>query len=191
MNLTKVKNHVENVGRNNRILLGICGTQLVANLLLCGLLGWTGVHQKTIIVPAEVSHAFSISDTQVDSSYLQQMATFFIYLRFNITPDNVDFQHGLIEQYLDPAGLASISEILNQESLEVKQDKISSQFYLSKVSVNPETLQAEVSGTLVKQAGNLSLPSEQKTYLIDFTYHYGKLAIKDFSEEETPSANNQ
>ena len=182
MDFLKSKNQNEQLIKVNRRLIMVVLVMFVMNLLMSALLAWVVIHKKTIIVPAVVNQPFAVSDTGVDASYLQQMALFFTYLRFNVTPGNVDFQHKVIENYLDPSIEGSVQNILDQEESDIIQNKISSHFFVDSVSVDPSNETAEVSGTLNKSAGDVALAPETKTYLIHFAYDFGRLLINNFVE---------
>lgn len=185
MHILKAKNKADTLSGINKFLTIFSFSMLFMNLILCTLLSWVVLHKKTIVVPAVVNAPFAISDSEVDSSYLIQMASFFTYLRFNVSPENVDFQDKLIEQYIDSSARGEITSILNTEEAQIQKNKISSQFFMDSISADTSNLQVLVKGTLEKKVGNLLIDPQHKTYLITFSYNYGRLFIKDFVEVQS------
>lgn len=179
---------VTNLSLFNKVLILLSGGMLLTNLIMVGLFYWVEIHKEVIVIPAVVNQPFAISDTSVDGAYLEQMALFFTYLRFNVNPNNIDMQQHILEQYLAPEVEGEIQDLLADEDNAVKANKISSQFYLNGITVDPDALTVEVSGTLNKTVGNLNLAPQNKDYLLKFSYHYGRLQLTDF--EEIANANS-
>lgn len=168
-------------GRLHYLLIISLGL-LISNIFLVWLVGWSFLHQKRTVIPANVHAPFTISDYRVDASYLRQMALFFVSERLNLTPDNIKQAHDVILQYTDPEFYHEFSKILDQEQKEVVKQKISSVFYPSEVIPDPSGLRVLVKGSLSRWVSSLALPSVKKNYLIKFTYESGNLKVLSFSE---------
>ena len=182
MEFGRLQSQSEKLSSLNRLLLGLAGVLLGSNLLLVGLFYWVEVHKQVIVTPAVLNAPFAVSGSSVDASYLQQMALFYVYLRFNVTPDKVVMQESILKQYLAPEAAAGVGVLLDTEAEAVTTNKISSQFYVTDVKVDPAALTVEVSGTLTKEVGSLTLAPEPKKYVLRFSYRYGRLQILDFGE---------
>jgi conjugal transfer pilus assembly protein TraE len=155
---------------------------LISNIFLVWLLGWSFVHQKRTIVPAEIGQAFTISDSAVDASYLRQMALFFIAERLNITSSNIDQNHNIILQYTDSRFYHEFVSVLAKEKEAVIKQNISSVFYPEEVIPNSKALTVAITGSLVHWVGGLALASVKKDYVIKFSYRSGDLKVLSFAE---------
>lgn len=176
------KNREDALSNNNQQLVILLLCSGIVNIILVGLLTWTIMHKKIIIIPAVLNAPVAVSDVDVDASMVDQMAVFLTYLRFNVDPANVVFQHDFIEQFVDSSTRGAITSILNKEEDQIQQNKISSTFSVQSVAANPGDLEARVTGILNETVGSLALKPQEKTYLLTFTYNYGRLLIKEFSE---------
>ena len=161
-------------------LVSIC--LLISNIFLVWLVGWSFLHQKRTIVPAEIRQAFTISDTAVDASYLRQMALFFVEERLNITSSNIDQNHSILLQYIDPKFYHAFVRILVSEKQAVMKQNISSVFYPDEVIPDTHNLTVLIKGSLMHWVGALSLPPTRKSYTIKFGFRSGDLKVLSFSE---------
>lgn len=168
-------------GRLHYMLLISIGL-LLSNIVLAFLTGWAFMHQKRTIVPVAINAPFTVSDYKVDTSYLRQMALFFVAERLNLTPDNVDQAQKIVLQYTAPEFYHEFSDILLQEKKAVIKEHISSAFYPTEIIPDADGLKVIIKGTLNRWVGNLALPPLKKNYLVKFTYSYGALKILSFSE---------
>jgi len=162
-------------------LVSVC--LLISNIFLVWLVGWSFLHQKRTIVPAEIKEAFTISDSSVDASYLRQMALFFVEERLNLTPSNIDQNHSILLQYIDPKFYHAFVRILVNEKQAVIKQNISSVFYPDEVIPDTHNLTVLIKGSLMHWVGALSLPPTKKSYVIKFGFRSGYLKILSFSEK--------
>lgn len=170
-------------GRLNFTLLISIGL-LFSNICLVWLVGWSFVHQKRTVIPVEVTQAFTVSDYAVDTSYLRQMALFFVAERLNLAPSNVRQAHKIILQYTDAEFYHVFAGILGQEEKEVMKQNISSVFYPLEVIPNPYALTVLIKGSLSRWVGSVTLEPVKKSYLLKFTYKAGNLKVLSFSDQD-------
>ncbi|EKD45298.1 MAG: hypothetical protein ACD_69C00353G0009 [uncultured bacterium] len=167
--------------RLHYLLLASVGL-LISNIFLVWLVGWSFIHQKRTIVPAEIRQAFTVSDSAVDASYLRQMALFFITERLNITSSNIDQNHNIILQYTDSRFYHEFVSILGKEKEAVIKQNISSAFYPEEIIPNSRKLIVLIKGSLVHWVGNSVLAPAKKNYKLEFSYKSGDLKVLSFSE---------
>ena len=182
MDFTIAQSQLEILRKRNYQLLLVSGTLLLSNLFLALLCWYTTVHQSRTIVPVTITSPFSVSDSRVDAAYLQQMSLFFLSNRLDVTPSTVDESHQLLLEYTTPAFYAAFQDILQQEDLRVKHDKISSTFFVSSIQTNPVTLTALAKGMLNRWVGERALSPAKKTYRIQYAYQNGRIHIVSFTE---------
>lgn len=157
---------------------------LLTNLVLGFSVYQALTHKSRTLVPPVISKAFSLSDSQVDAPYLEQMADYFLYLKLNVTPGNVGRQYGQLLEYVDEGSWASFQPNLLREAGAIKKGNISSQFAANTFTVNLDALKVRVEGDLTKHVGKRALPSEHKWYQVNLTYHHGVLALQSIQTLE-------
>ena len=86
-------------------------------------------HKMTILVPPVVTHQMSLSVVRADESYLVQMGLFWLGLKLNISPDNVNQNHKILRTHIAPKAWGEIQQILEQEAEAIKTGRIASVFY--------------------------------------------------------------
>ncbi|MCC4820736.1 type IV conjugative transfer system protein TraE, partial [Vibrio lentus] len=79
-------------------------------------------------MPPTLTKPVTIGRDYVDSSYLSQLAQYLIWLRYNVTPDNVEAQNEQLLRYLLPSEYSVLKAKLDKESHVVINDKVSSSF---------------------------------------------------------------
>ncbi|MFA0150702.1 type IV conjugative transfer system protein TraE, partial [Vibrio sp. 10N.261.49.E11] len=78
-----------------------CGLVVV---LLSGALTYVVMNKtRTVLIPPTLTKPVTIGRDYVDSSYLSQLAQYLIWLRYNVTPDNVEAQNEQLLRYLLPS----------------------------------------------------------------------------------------
>ena len=153
---------------------------LISNIFLAWLVGWALLHQKRVIVPAEITQPFTISDSAIDASYLRQIALFFIAERLNITPSNINQNHNIVLQYTDPKFYHEFVSILDKEKEAVLKQNISSVFYPEEVIPNSKEMSVLIRGSLAHWVGNVDIAPVKKNYVIKFNYKNGNLKVTAF-----------
>lgn len=103
-------------------------------------------HQRTVLVPALIEKAFWVSDSAVSQSYLEEMTKYFIFLRFNVSAQNViDQQRGIL-RYATPRAEKMLSSILKMESEPIIKNNISTLFYPHKIQINEADMSVDIEG---------------------------------------------
>ncbi|MFA0098566.1 TraE/TraK family type IV conjugative transfer system protein, partial [Vibrio splendidus] len=73
-------------------------------VLLSGALTYVVMNKtRTVLIPPTLTKPVTIGRDYVDSSYLSQLAQYLIWLRYNVTPDNVEAQNEQLLRYLLPS----------------------------------------------------------------------------------------
>lgn len=182
MKFETAQNKLQMLSGKLHYLLLISIGLLIANIFLVWLVGWSFMHQKRVIIPAEFKQPFTISDSAVDASYLRQMALFFTAERLNITPANIKQSHNLILQYTDSKFYHEFFGILDKEKQAVITQNISSVFYPEEIMPNTKELTVLIKGTLAHWVGDTPIAPIKKNYIIKFSYRSGYLKVASFFE---------
>lgn len=155
---------------------------LASNIILSCIALHTTRHQKREVVPFGMSNGYVISDTAVDTHYLNLMSENFIALRLNVTPLNISNNNTKLLSYIEPSLYPEFKKVLLKEESLVKSKKITSFFETLGVESNASELKTTISGNLNRYVGYRALKSEPKKYLIQYRYRSGALSIVGFKE---------
>jgi conjugal transfer pilus assembly protein TraE len=156
---------------------------MLANTILAVSLYRVAVNKSSTITPPIISKAFSISGSQVDESYLAQMGEYFLYLKLNVTPANVEAQYSRLLDYVDTDYWHTIQPRLVREATEIKSANLSSNFNVTKIAVDLPAMQVKISGSLKKYVGSRALATEQASYITSLHYDNGLLTIVGIKKE--------
>lgn len=161
---------------------------MIGNTVLGVSLYRVSVNKSSTITPPIISKAFNISGSKVDESYLSQMGEYFLYLKLNVTPANVEAQYSRLLDYVDAAYWGSIQPRLVREVTEIKKSNISNTFNLQHMAVDLPAMQVKMTGTLKRYVGSRALAPEKAVYTMSLSYSNGLLTIigikKDNNHEE-------
>ena len=164
------------------ILVMICVSLLIANILLIVFAMEQSKKVWTLVVPTVITAPFKVSQLHVDSQYLRQMSLVFLDERLNVSPETVSANHELLLSSIAPAHRAAIDEGLKAEATAIQSGKISSTFFLTSLKISKDTLSVIASGNLSTWVGERFISTEQRSYVIAYAYQGGRLVIQDFSE---------
>ncbi|GLO64196.1 protein TraE [Vibrio sp. MACH09] len=153
----------------------------IAMLLTNIALGWGMYHavnsKSRTVVPPQISKAFTISDTNIDESYLQQMSEYFMHLRLDVTPASVHRKYSILLDYVTAEDWPTVQPKLLREAEHVKSQNISSRFDVDKVEIALEDLEVRLTGVLQKHVGSRPLAPETATYLVSLRYQHGEISV--------------
>lgn len=181
------QNNLDQARKTCLVLGGVSLTLLIANLLLVLMCFFFAHRQSTVVIPMGLKNPVAISSYDVSSEYLADMANSFVSLRLDFSPKTVDANHQILENYLASGSFADITKTLNAEALEVKNQEISSSFYVTGIQVDTRALVATVTGTLNRSVGQEHLAPANVTFLLKFENEHGILKIINFSEYKPES----
>ena len=165
-----------------RALLILVAGLTITTVLCTSLLYKTVSHKDIVLIPAGFSQTAEITNNNVSASYLDQITVMMVNQRLNVKPDNIDQSNAAILLYVNPEYYASFKQQLDLDAATIKDQKISSAFYITDVKSDPEDLMAEVSGTLNRWVGDRLIGSSAKTYDLKFSKEGYQLMLDGFSE---------
>jgi conjugal transfer pilus assembly protein TraE len=157
---------------------------MVSNLILAYQAMYASRHQKREVVPFACTSGYVISDSSIDVHYLNLMTRNFVYTRLNVTPQNVNKNHGELLDYVDSSTYSQFKKKLAKEEAIIKSKKIASTFDITDVQSDNQKLISIVKGHLKRFVGYRALKDEERTYRIQYRYQQGQLTITGFTQEK-------
>lgn len=181
MDFSIYQNRLSQLSARFNLMVFLVFGLLVSNLLLCTLAWYTNVHQRTLVTPFEGGTGFVHSDSTVDPRYLSLMSENFIYSRLNVTPETVTAQHARLLMFVDGSQYGSMQSKLLKEADVIQKNKISSDFIITDMRLEPRALKANVTGILNRHVGSRELNTSRRIYELTYHYRFGRLSIVSFS----------
>lgn len=167
----------------NKILMGFSSLVTVFALGFGASTVYLATHQSRTLLPPNMDSTVTVSSHAVSDTYLSEMAEYFLALKLNVTPENVTRNYGQLLNYVASEHYASVQPLLAEEATQIKQQKISSVFFVSSVNVSNEHFAVKITGTLQKYVGSRALTPELMTYLVYMSYPSGTLALNRIAKQ--------
>ena len=171
----------------NSALLLMVIVLFITNIATAWGLLWAVTHKSRTFTPPVIGQEFSISDQSVDKSYLQQMGEYFVFLKLNVTPSNVERNYGQLLEYVSSDNYHKIQPKLLEEALAIKKQKISSSFFIKDIAVSVPEMQVRITGELRKYVGSRALQPEEAVYIVYASYPGGTLSLDAIRRQEDKS----
>lgn len=138
--------------------------------------------QRTVVTPMLFSAPFAISQNESDASYLRQMATSFIALRLNVSPETVDSSHQALLAFVKPAAQNDLKIKLAMDAKRIKSNNVNSAFYQTDIKVYPPLGRIDIRGELKTWIGDSKPYSELKHYVLILKREDGVTWLEHFGE---------
>ena len=170
-------------GLNTLLLIGFLVMSAVSVILVLAIYQLSGTQSRTLVPPL-LTEPVKISNTQVDASYLKQMSEYFLSLKLNVTPKNVERNFSQLADYIDPRVYHDIRPKLVEEAKAIKSQHISASFFVKECQVAKNRLMVKFNGELRKYVGARALEPEMVTYIVTLSYPHGVLTLLDIKREK-------
>ena len=180
MDFSVYQNRLSQLSARFNLMVALVFGLLAANFLLVALVWYTSLHQRTLVTPFEGGTGFANSDSAVSPKYLSMMSENFIYSRLNVTPETVASTHKRLLMFVDGSRYGAMQSILAHEAAVVQKNKISSDFIITDMQLDPRALKATVTGVLNRFVGSRDLKSARISYELTYRYRFGRLSILSF-----------
>ena len=112
------------------------------------------------------------------------MSENFVFLRLNITPENVAANYKKLLSFVLPNSYATIFNSLSKEAKVIGTKKITSFFAIESFNSDPQNLVTKVTGILHRYVGERALANERLIYTLQYRYIQGRLYIVSFTKEK-------
>ena len=168
----------------NKFLIIVGFVMLIVILIEGATIAYISTTRQTTFVPPTITSKFTVSSNSIDQSYLSQMAQYFAFLRFNVSPSTVLRNDSQLLNYVSPSSYHSISNTLSKESIAIQNDKISSSFFIKAVQVDTKNLRVKITGYMKKYVQSRELPKRVMTFVMQMSYRHGVLSLDSINPIE-------
>lgn len=143
-------------------------------------------HRETL-VPPSINQSFWVEDERVSDTYLVQMGIFMSNLYFNVTPDNVDFNHEQLLKYISSKTFGKMDSQLKIYSERIKNERASTNFSVTDVIPDEKNQRVAFIGVMDTFLGRTHTSKISKIYVFSFGQSGGKTLLIDVRESKNAS----
>lgn len=180
MDPTILHNQNRTLFLQRNILLLITGILLLGNVMLA--FATFSRREKTIIVPANLGREVVIEGKDIfDEAYIEEMTLFFSDLLLNLTPQNINYKSSKLLRYVEASAYHKMKEYFVQEGEKYNKYRLSTKFSMNEIKIFG--MKVEITGILSSKFGEDSESNQQRTFVIEYDKHRGKLQIVSFQEK--------
>lgn len=166
-------------------MLGWVIASTVAVVLISSLAWVLYSKQKTITTPMTFNVPFSSDASSADSSGMTMFATSFLYMRLNVSPENIDIQQKLLLGYVPSENRDKLKKVLDVEADRIKKGGITWRYDIKELRmVKPGVVDADVILHPSTTNGNITtdLKEQARTYQLQMRYENGIINLLDMYE---------
>ena len=179
-------NHEHELGRekaHQKTLFLVLATSGATIALLVIALIYLSFTASTIkLMPPVIAKPMTIGRNYMDEGYLAQLAEYAVWCRFNIQPETVTRNYGQLLKLASPEQYQQLRPVLKKEIALIKNDQISSSFFIKNTQVDVENGQVLISGLLQKYVKSRALPAESVDMLVRFKSHGGMFTLDGITQ---------
>ena len=161
---------------------------LLSLVLLCLILATTNLVKKDVIrthlVPPDIPKAMWVEQDVASDTYYQQMAMFIQQLIFNVTPSSVEFNAGVLKQYVCAGNYAVFDARVRESALRMKREGATTLFSPRLVTVDRVAKLVYSSGESSTFVQDRRTALTQNTYAAQFEMANGRFCLKDLYETD-------
>jgi len=169
------------LGVRNWMIVMFGLSQIALVMMLIAFLTRGDTHRETL-TPPTIHQSFWVEDDQVSKEYLIEMAVFLTQLYFDVTPQNVDFNHRAIKKYIDPRFYGTLESEAGAYAQKIKADNASTFMAIAMVIPDEAGQRIAVQGLLSTYLGDSRTSQINKTYVFEFGKRGGRVLLTGMKE---------
>ena len=146
-------------------------------------------YQRTVIVPPVLKSRIELTGDRASEEYVKAFSRYIAALAFSYSPGGVRAQFDELLALYAPEVFPAGKRLLYELADRVTTTRVTSVFFISKLFVDNEKNQIEVSGQRRQYVEDGKVEDILKTYIIDYRISDGRFQIMKISEKE--ETNNQ
>ena len=128
------------------VLLILLALSLIINIMILA-----RDERVVVLIPGAMTGKYEISQVKYDQRYVADASTFLAGLFLNTTPATADWRKEELLRWVHPAATQKIADLVDQESIRIKSQRLTTSFAISNVDVKLDN-----SGAVAKVEGRLT-----------------------------------
>jgi conjugal transfer pilus assembly protein TraE len=182
MRIDKLSSHVAAaVGVRQWMVVMFALSQAALVLMLLVFLARGDSHRETFL-PPQIHQSFWVADDKVSKEYLIEMGVFLAQLYFDVTPQNVDFNHRTLKNYVDPRFYGALETEAGAYAQRIKTDNASTFLAIATVSPDEAHQRIGIQGVLNSYLGDTRTSQTNRVYVFEFGRHGGRVLLTGMRE---------
>ena len=173
-----------NVAAENRLLkfvVAVIGVTAIVNSVMT----YRALnYQRTIVVPPVLSSRIEITGERASEEYIKAFSRYIAALAFSYSPGGVKAQLDELLTLYAPEAFPEGKRVFYELADRVVATRVTSVFFMSKLSVDGEKRQIEVAGQRRQYVDDRKVEDVLKTYLIEYLIADGRFFITRISEKD-------
>jgi len=145
-------------------------------------------YQRTVLIPPTMTGTVEFVQGKPTDEYTRDLCRRIVNLAATYSPPTARSQFEELLAYYAPEVYPQASKTWYSLAGRVEESLVSSVFYLEKITLGENTIEAF--GNLSQFAGDTPLATTSKTYLIEYQVRDGRFYLLSF-EEKSPQSNLQ
>jgi len=145
-------------------------------------------YQRTVLIPPTMTGTVEFVQGKPTDEYTRDLCRRIVNLAATYSPPTARAQFEELLAYYAPEVYPQASKTWYSLAGRVEESLVSSVFYLEKITLGENTIEAF--GNLSQFAGDTPLATTSKTYLIEYQVRDGRFYLLSF-EEKSPQSNLQ
>lgn len=182
MKIEKLSENVANqLGVRRWMITMFALTQAALVLILLVFISRGDSHRETLVPPV-IHKTFWVEDDKVSKEYMVEMAVFLAQLYFDVTPSNVEFNHKLLQNYVDPRAWGKLEIESRAAATRLKKDNASTFLAIATAVPDEARQRVAIQGVLMTYLGDARTSQLTKTYIFEFAQVGGRTLLKGMTE---------
>lgn len=177
------KETILNLRTQRNGLTVVASILLLNNLILSGAVFYK--RERMILVPPRITKPFWVQGSSVSQEYLTEMGAYISKLFLDLSPSSISYNHGTLLTYATPEAYGQLKKQFMKEADEYTKLQLSTHFKPSEVTVNSETLEVTVKGTLNSYVAGKHIRESQETVVIRFSHGDAGIQISEIRYQES------
>lgn len=145
-------------------------------------------YQRTVIIPPVLNSRIEITGDRASEEYVKAFSRYIAALSFSYSPGSVKPQFDELLALYAPEAFPEGKRVLYELADRVITTRVTSVFFMSRLYVDGEKNQIEMSGQKRQYVDDRKVEDVTKTYLVDYRISDGRFQIMRISEKEETSS---
>ena len=148
---------------------------------------------RTIIIPAGLNAKMEISGSNMSEEAVKQYVRYIFSLAANYNPATVRSQFDELLIFYHPDSFAEAKFKLYSLAEDIEKAKVSSSFYIQKITLYPSKNTVEVHGIKRQYTNEVKIKDKNESYLLEYTVNNGKFMINKIylKEDKNPEGGEE
>lgn len=160
-------------------LIALVGFLSLSNVMLATFV--LGKKEKVILLPPQLENPFWVKGKEVSEEYLEDMGHFMAMLLLDISPASFPFKHKALLRYAVPEAYGPLKTQLLKDGEQYTSLQLSTHFKPTQIITNPQTLEAQVTGSLASFVGDKKVQETTETLTFKLTNRSGAFLLESVS----------